>query len=296
VFSVCIPVYRYDVRALVQELLRQAAGLSPTPEIIVFDDASPKGEDYGREDLRNTAGITYRELDNNLGRAGIRNAMVQVATRPWVLLMDADGWPAASFLETYQATLQGLPAKEASSVIVGGRTYRPSPPEDRVYHLHWHYGLQRESRPLSRRIQEGWLGFQSNNFLAPATLLKRYPFLEDHTGYGHEDTYWGQLLHREGVKVLHIDNPVVHLGLEPSSVFLDKQREAVKNLRTLRQQYPWIRTRLTELVDKWPWVSVLPRLVPDAWLQRYLAETKTPSLWGLDLLKLSWWYARPEID
>ncbi|WP_173021310.1 glycosyltransferase family 2 protein [Lewinella sp. W8] len=289
-FSICLPVYRYDVRPLVDELLRQAASLSPAPEIIVFDDGSPATEAYGQEELRTTPGIVYRELRENLGRAGVRNAMVGAATRPWVLLMDADGWPPASFLETYLTKLRQLSARESGTVMVGGRTYAPSPPLDSTLRLHWHYGHQRESRDLPRRRRDGWLGFQSNNFLAPVSLLKQYPFPEGHRGYGHEDTYWGQRMLRAGVPILHLDNPVVHLGLEPAGRFLDKQREAIRNLHLLRREHPWLRTRLTEITDHWSWAPMVARLIPESTLQNYLSKRSAPNLLALDLLKLRWWH------
>lgn len=290
-FSVCIPVYRYDVRALVRELLRQAEALTPSPEILIYDDASPHDRDYGQEELRGIPGITYRELPTNLGRAAIRNAMVRAASTPWVLLLDADGWPAASFLATYQNALKNLSAPPAGAVIVGGRSYAPHPPSDARCSLHWHYGRRRESRPVAQREKAGWRGFQSNNFLAPGGLLRQYPFPENHRGYGHEDTYWGQLMERAGYGVVHVDNPVTHLGLEPADVFLHKQREAIENLFVLRKDHPWLQTRLTKFADRRPWLASLAPVVPTSWLTKHLKENPEPNLIALDLLKVKWWLA-----
>ncbi|MEM9931425.1 MAG: glycosyltransferase, partial [Bacteroidota bacterium] len=73
--SVCIPVYRYDVRPLVQELLTQAAGLAGPVELLVFDDASPEKTAWGQEELQHLPGINYFVFPKNLGRAAIRNKM-----------------------------------------------------------------------------------------------------------------------------------------------------------------------------------------------------------------------------
>ena len=40
----------------------------------------------------------------------------------------------------------------------------------------------------------------------------------------------GYELSKRQIRVLHIDNPLEHIGLEPSPVFLGKTRQAVANL------------------------------------------------------------------
>lgn len=286
--SVCIPTYRYDVRPLVAELLRQAELIDVPVEILVYDDASPDDEDWGREELRQTAGIHYVELKTNLGRAAIRNKMAREASHKFVLLMDADGWPPPDFLARY---LKAITRLKFPAVIVGGRTYAAAPPEDANLHLHWWYGSQREARTPERIIQDGWLGFQSNNFLTTRALLLARPFPASHRGYGHEDTLWGQQFVGTEVSIHPGNNPVVHLGLEASETFLQKQRRAVDNLRLLKTESPHLRTRLIDLIDKLPFLPMLANLVPEQTLVDYLTGRKRPNLYALDLLKLRWWEA-----
>ena len=45
------------------------------------------------------------------------------------------------------------------------------------------------------------------------TFLK-HPFDETITHYGHEDTLFGLVLKKEGIKILHIDNPLMNCGLD----------------------------------------------------------------------------------
>jgi hypothetical protein len=49
----------------------------------------------------------------------------------------------------------------------------------------------------------------------------------------HEDTLFSYDLGRAKISVIHINNPVYHLGLESSEVFLKKSEEAVVGLKFL---------------------------------------------------------------
>jgi len=294
--SICIPTYRYDVRPLVTELLRQVAAVQEGPiEILVFDDASPDDGDWGRAALRQTSGIRYEELTTNLGRAAIRNKMARAATQEFLVMMDADGWPNPNFVRRYlnevKETKRNLGQSGISVIVTGGRAYAEAPPEDHRLHLHWWYGTRRESRSVEQREVQEWLGFQSNNFMVTRSLLLEYPFPEDVDGYGHEDTVWGQQFASKQVSLYHEDNPVVHLGLEPNDVFLRKQKQAIENLRLLKNRSSHLRTRLIDLVEILPFLPFLASLFPEKALVSHLTKRARPSLYALDLLKLRWWRA-----
>lgn len=292
--SICIPVYRYDVRPLVAELLRQVKLVDEPVEILIYDDASPAEGDWGREALRQTDGIRYVELKANLGRAAIRNKMAQEASHDYLVMMDADGWPNPDFVRRYsyevEDTKRNFGDADLAVIVTGGRGYAQDQPEDVKLHLHWWYGTTRESKTVEQRETQGWLGFQSNNFMVTRSLLLDYPFPADFEGYGHEDTVWGQQFPSKSVVLTHQDNPVVHLGLEPNDVFLRKQREAIVNLRLLKNQSPHLRTRLIDLTERLPFLPALASLVPEAKLTGHLTGRKQPSLYAMDLLKLRWWY------
>lgn len=294
--SICLPVYRYDVRPLVAELLRQAEEFTGEVEILVYDDASPDDGDWGREELRKTVGIRYVELSENLGRAAIRNKMAREASNKYLLMMDADGWPPEKFLWLWMYNTGEREAMATSpSITVGGRHYSPSPPEDPALRLHWWYGTRRESPSQKQRIEMGALGFQSNNFRVERELMLQHPFPETHQGYGHEDTLWGQQLALAGFLIGHSNNPVIHLGLEPNHVFLRKQRQAIQNLTLLKQQSPHLRTRLIDLVERYPRLTSLAKYLPENWLIHYLTSRSRPGLLALDLLKLKWWFKTEQI-
>lgn len=291
--SVCVPIFRYDVRPLARELLRQAAALPRPVELLLYDDASPDDGDWGRTELRTLPGLTYVELTHNLGRAAIRNRLARDARHEHILLMDADGRPGPNYLAGWLTEVERQSKESASSpagyVVSGGRTYAPDPPADKRLHLHWWYGTCREAKSAAERMRQPYLGFQSNNFLANRGVLLRHPFPEHHRGYGHEDTLWGQELRSAAVGLRHLDNPTVHLGLEPADVFLRKQREALSNLALLRTRSPHLRTRLIDLADRWPLAVRLAEAVSEIRLTNYLTGRPQPKLLALDILKMKWW-------
>ncbi|MBK9012976.1 MAG: hypothetical protein IPM82_02230 [Saprospiraceae bacterium] len=65
----------------------------------------------------------------------------------------------------------------------------------------------------------------TNNFLIPRQLFLEIQFDETLRQYGHEDTLFGMELARRQVPIVHIDNPLEHIGLEPVDVFLRKTEQ-----------------------------------------------------------------------
>jgi len=242
--SILIPIYQYDVQALVRDLVRQADRLSEAWEIICLDDASdPFWRDRNRS-VSELPGVKYREAEKNLGRSRVRNRLVQLANYPFLLFMDCDsGVVRPDFLDAYVEELA------AGQVLCGGRVYRDNRPEDADYALHWLYGREREEQPAEKRALQPHHAFMTNNFVAPKEVLVRFPFEEALTQYGHEDTLFGQQLADADIPVKHLDNPLEHLGLERSDVFLAKAEQAIDNLAFLRKRGSTIDTRLTSTFD-----------------------------------------------
>ena len=274
--SICIPVYNYDARPLVRELSRQAASVAEAIEILVYDDGSDVATRTLHGELDQLAEVRYREMPENIGRSAIRNRMAEDARGDRLLMLDVDCWPGENFLATYLEHAD-------SPVVVGGTCYACDPPANPRHYLHWHYGRRRESKAPARRAQPS---FQSSNFLVQRSIMLAHPFPKL-TGYGHEDTLWGQLLVPANVPVRYIDNPVTHLGLETDTEFLSKQKEAIESLKRLRKAHPTLRTRLTTFADRYPKFTSLLSYIPEEQLTKYVLEKG--SLRALDLLKLKWW-------
>ncbi|MEM9835001.1 MAG: glycosyltransferase [Bacteroidota bacterium] len=286
--SVLLPTYSYPVRPLVAALQQQLSQQKFSWEILVVDDASPiedRLQNAGLEDIDYR--IRYLQLDENLGRAGVRNLLALEARYDKLLFLDADSKIPADFITSYR------PFLDRDCVICGGRVYQQKP-DDPKYLLHWVYGNQRESKSAEQRRKNPYFGFQTNNFVVPKTLLQDHPFEEASVAYGHEDTLWGYQLQSLGIEILHLDNAVEHLGLEDYDTFLRKQQEAVQNLVKLEKMYPGLPTRLGNSVQKTTVLHAVIRpclsfLAP--YLREQIAQDIPGSLYYLDAMKMQWYLA-----
>lgn len=278
--SICLPVYNYDARPLVEELLRQAHTLATEVEVLVYEDGSDAAHRALNQPLASRPEVRYHALDENTGRASIRNRMAQDARHATLIMLDVDSQPNDYYLRNY------LTYDPTAKVVVGGTSYFDRKPADDDLALHWHYGRRREVLAPARRSPHPYLHFQSNNFRVDRQFFLAHPFPEVHS-YGHEDTLWGQLLAPAGTRITYIDNPVTHLGLDSTETFLKKQRQAVETLKELRRRYPTLKTRLTTVADRYPNLTQLVEFIPERWLLRSLKRTHNLRI--LDLLKLKWW-------
>ena len=206
--SILIPVYRWDVSRLTRDLDAQAQTLGVRYEILVADD----------EQLR-------------LGRARIRNHLAEQAVGRWLLFIDCDaGVESATFLRDYLSAAE----RGAASIVCGGLHHAATMPSAAVS-LRWRYERRadrhRTARCRQRRPCEHFTPF---NFLIDRELFLSIRFDERVAEYGHEDTLFGRALAERGITPLHIDNPLVHLGLESNAQYLEKTRAALRSLSRFR--------------------------------------------------------------
>ena len=64
-------------------------------------------------------------------------------------------------------------------------------------------------------------------------VFDKIRFNEELRQYGHEDTLMGYQLKKAGIDILHIDNGLVHEGLEINREFLNKTKLGIENLSKL---------------------------------------------------------------
>jgi hypothetical protein len=154
-----------------------------------------------------------------------------MARFPWLLFLDCDSMVVRpDYIVSYLARC------ENEIVICGGRTYSGIKPEDPALCLRWNYGRIREQRSASARNCKPWNSFMTNNFVIAKSVFDRITFDESINQYGHEDTFFGFELQRKGIPVIHIDNPLIHIGLETNGEFLKKTQEGISNLVMLMHQ------------------------------------------------------------
>lgn len=288
--SILIPVFNRAVSELVNSLLAQLPDWPGPAEINLLDDGSAEEFRVQNRALALLSNVVYRELPTNVGRAAVRNQLAANAKHEWLLLLDNDSLlPDRQFLARY-AQAQ---AAASAALFVGGTTYEAAPPANAALHLRWLYGRAREMRPAAERQRDAGSQLTINNALISSALLRCFPLDERLSGYGHEDTKFGLELSRAGVKLRHLDNPVLHDGLETAAVFLAKSQQAVRNLAlVLRTDGLGAATRLAQAAERLrraqlagPVQATLGRLEPV--LRRNLLSAY-PSLRALDALKLLW--------
>lgn len=224
--SVCIPVYNYDAVPLVRSLCEQSASVGSGVEVVCIDDCSAPEWRERNAELASMA--NYICLEENVGRARIRNLFLRHTEGEYLLFLDVDSEVRDGFLARYEAALlDGRPA-----VVVGGRVYDRRG-NDTAHRLRYLYGTRVESKSFEWRQRHPYSSFMSNNFAIRRDVLEQHPFDERIVRYGHEDTLFGYMLERAGVEVVHIDNPVVNGEVETNRNYLDKTVEAVENLATI---------------------------------------------------------------
>jgi glycosyltransferase involved in cell wall biosynthesis len=221
--SICIPIFNFDVSALITALKLQMEQTQMGCELLLIDDGST--EDFKLLNRSYIADCQYVELEKNVGRAKIRNLFLSYATQPYLLFLDCDAIiDSPNFLQNY---LDQLPLQP--NIICGGRLY-PKEKPDKNRMLRWNYGVQCESQPSAIRALHPNKSFMTNNFLIEKELFASVPFEERLTQYGHEDTLFGYELSKKNINILHIENPVINGDIETNEDFLKKTEAGIQNL------------------------------------------------------------------
>ncbi len=222
--SVCIPIYNFDVTQLLNELTKQSNQMDVPCEIILIDDFS--SEKFKNINKSIAGNINYIELEQNIGRAKIRNLFLKYAQNENLLFLDCDSIIISdSFLSKYLEAINN----DNYNVICGGRVYDKVKPA-RIKMLSWKYGTKRESQPVEVRKRFPNNSFMTNNFLVSRKILEEIKFDERITGYGHEDTLFGFELKKKGIPVLHINNPVLNGDVEDNVEYLKKTEKGINSL------------------------------------------------------------------
>ncbi len=226
--SVLIPVKDWNPLSLVESLAAQLVHSGQAYEILVSDDSALSESTKISRLVNQVPGAVYFCREKPLGRSMNRNFLGDQAKFPYFLFLDGDaGMADENYIQKY------LDRLSSDSVMCGGTLYHEEPPDNPDYLLRWKYGRYREQSDARKRQKRPWKSFSTFNFLIPAKVFNDIRFDESIKGYGHEDTIFGINLHQSGVKIIHLNNGLIHLGLEPSSVYLDKTRESGANLYQL---------------------------------------------------------------
>jgi len=229
--SILIPTYNYSIVNLVNTLQKQISKASFPFEIIVIDDNSNDelilAQNKSIDSFNN---CQYIENTINLGRTANRDLLAKRAKYNWLLFMDADVLPKSNdFIKSFQLNDFDF------ELIFGGICYKNEKPKSNEI-FRWKYGKSRESISLKQRQQKPYLSINSGCFLIKKELFLTINKEINIQKYGM-DILFKQVLKKKQIRVLHIDNPVIHLGLESSQAFLKKSLEAIETTVFLEEKH-----------------------------------------------------------
>jgi GT2 family glycosyltransferase len=227
--SLLIPVLDYDIIALVRSMKNAMGKVPEFCEIVIGDDGS--SAEYHEKYLSlESENIKIISSPKNIGRAAIRNRLALEAKGDFLIFIDADVMLPGT-AEAY--ILKWLSYMKNSRVICGGTLYHDSAPGDPDKLLRWTYGKWREQKSAAERNKHPHAGFSTFNVMIEKSVFSKIRFNEELKQYGHEDTLLGYQLKKAGIGILHIDNGLMHEGLESNRDFLNKTKLGIENLSQL---------------------------------------------------------------
>ena len=219
--SILIPTYNYNVIPLVSELHKQCLECGINFEIIVIDDCSKLFLEENQK-ISNFENCYFEVLKKNIGRSAIRNLLAGKATSENLLFLDADTIPVNSnFIYSYNSALNNK-----IEVVLGGYCYKEEPKYEGKFR--YKYGKEREEKSAFERNLNPYKFIFSGNLLIQkkAFLATNYSF--QNAFYGM-DIFFAYQLFINQIEVVHIENPIYHLGLETNKIFFEKSLKAVES-------------------------------------------------------------------
>lgn len=222
--SICIPVYNQNIERLVKSIELQISKLDDV-ELVVIDDASDADVQKANKPLLEKH--TYFENYKNKGRSAIRNQFIDKTTGEYLLFLDGDSEILRSnFIQRY---LNFMTSR--TRVACGGMEI---PKEmEKGTELRFKYANEVERKDFVERLEYPYQHFKTNNFLIRRDIFENFKFSTHIKGYGHEDTLMAFKLKRKRIPIDHIDNPVLHSHLDNNDEYLEKTKNALRNLAQL---------------------------------------------------------------
>lgn len=233
--SILIPTYNCDISDLTRALMKEGRTLSLAFEVICWDDCSYESttSEHNKALAAEFDNYSYFRNATNLGDTGTRTLLAGQAKYDWLLFVDSDVLPPTeTFLKNY---IELIPQRYP--VIFGGCRY-VSQHENQATMLRWTFGQSRESHTAAVRNEKPYHYIFSSNFLIDKNTFLNIRFPENNI-YGM-DSYFSYQLYKKAVPVVHVDNPILHLGLDQNEIFFQKSLEAVKLRKNISPELPGI--------------------------------------------------------
>ena len=227
--SILIPVFNSNASALVNGMLRVARVEEVDTEVIICNDASTVATEWLR-DITSLPDVRVLHNAENQGRARTRNIMAEAARGEWLLMVDAD----AALLP--QFSLRRYLEAGAQAPVVCGGLCTPPTVHGPQYSLRYRYERNADlSRSAAQRQQNPYRQLSTFSLLVRRDVFLSIRFDDTITAYGYEDALFGMELMHRNVSIRHIDNPLLHTGIDTNEEFLHKTEEAMLNLTNIAQ-------------------------------------------------------------
>ena len=234
--SIIIPTFNDDCSHLVCDLQKQCEEMQAMHEdfayeILVGDDHSTDSEVAAHNAVvEYLPECRYIEYEENVGRALHRNRLIEESRYDWVLIIDADAEVIDDdFIIKYWLAQKTSPEGD---IFVGGLT-TPAVAAPGCELRHRYETEVQGRRTLEVRRENPAANFSTFNFMARRCVLNAVRFDTRCKAYGYEDALFGIEAAQRGYKILHIDNPLQHNGINDSAAFLRNSETALQTLATL---------------------------------------------------------------
>lgn len=264
----------------------QAIELGIDFEILVYEDGSKEFLEINRK-IASLSKVDYKFLPKNIGRTALRTSMAKNAKFEYCLFLDADVFPKnGDFLKKYFQIITTNP-----DVVFGGISYQTEKPE-RHQILRWKYGKEREAKTVEKRMESPYFIISQNLLIKKDVFIKANDLQENLYGL---DNYFSGRLKVLQAKIIHIDNTVIHRGLETSEKFIKKALEAVKttvilenrnlmdnNIRPIQKSY--LKLKKMKMVSLYSFL-----ISPFIALMERNFQSGNPNLFWFDLYRLNYY-------
>ena len=241
--SVLIPVKNFDCTSLINALHKQGEALGAPFEILIAEDGTDNENlhlNSVADTLKNCRRIVKK---TNIGRAAIRNLLANEAQYPNLIFIDCDAIVEKDdFLGTY------LNALKEHNVVSGGLYHANSLPNKNCTLRYKYEKNADKKRDAITRSKAPYDKFTTFNFAIKKELFTSILFDTSITRYGYEDTLFGKELERRNISIQHIENRLLHSGLESNAAFLEKTEQAFNTLAEIKEKIG--NTPLLNIVEK----------------------------------------------
>lgn len=243
--SILIPTYNCNCYRLVNDLHNQCEQNGVEYEIIVGDDMSrDRLSIIANMKMNELSNCRYLPSDEKVGQATLRNRLAKMSKGEILLFIDSDAQVCSdSFISSYLREI------DRADVVIGGIVTPDLKPNELIAKCetadlgmpHSYFIVNRTLRykyekkaDLRRKAVERnkrpYAEISCFNMMIHRDTFLSVMFDEQCREYGYEDVLFGAEMERRNIRVLHIDNPLQHTGIDTNIQFLDKTETALRTL------------------------------------------------------------------